>query len=94
MSIDDNFRCKLLFLVFRMALFANSDYINFHGFIPKKNLQMYTVVRDPKTGQVFTSGNSATALSHLKEVEKITRQTSCDWLKEELPPQWPVPLVT
>ena len=75
-----------------MALFANSHYINFRGFIAKKNMQMCMVVMDPKTGQVFTSGNSAMALSHLKEVEKITRRTSRDWVPEELPPQLPLPL--
>ena len=75
-----------------MALFGNSHYINFRGFIAKKNLQMCTVVMDPKTGQVFTSGNSAMALSHLKEIEKITRLTSHDWVPVELPPQLALPL--
>ena len=75
-----------------MALFANSHYVNFRGFISKKKLKMCTVVRDPKTGEVSTSGNSAIALSQLKEVEKINRRTSRDWVPEEMPPQWPVPL--
>ena len=81
-SIDNNFRSKLVLFSFQ----------NGPGFIAKKNLQMCMVVRDPKTGEVFTSGNSAMALSQLKEVEKITRRTSRDWVPEELPPQWPVPL--
>ena len=63
-----------------MTIFANSHYVNFRGFINKKNLHMWTVFRDPNTGEVFTSGNSAMALSQLKEVEKITRRTSRDWV--------------
>ena len=75
-----------------MALFANSHFVNFRGYISKKNLQMCTVVRDPKTGQVFTSGNSAMALSHLQEVQKITRRASRDWVPVEMSPALPLPL--
>ena len=87
MSIDNNFQRKFVLFSFGMALFANSHYVNIRGFIGKKHLQMCTVVMDPKTGQVFTIWNSAMALSHLKEVEKITMRTIRDWVPEELPPQ-------
>ena len=49
---------QIILLVFRMALFADSHYVNFHGFIANKNHQMCTVVRDPKTCQVLASENS------------------------------------
>ena len=92
MSIDNNFQRKFVLFSFGMALFAKSHYVNIRGFIGKKHLQMCTVVMDPKTGQVFTSGNSAMALSHLKEIEKITRLTSHDWVPVELAPQLALPL--